>query len=280
METALPPSASEPYLTLNGLALQMHRFDPPEKSARNRPAPAILFFFGGGWKGGSPTQFFPHCAYLASRGMVAFSAEYRVESQHGTTPFDALADARAAIRWVRSHAGRLGVDPDRLVAAGGSAGAHLAAACAMSRAIDHPRSDQTISARPDALILFNPVIDNGPEGYGYDRVEEHWEAFSPMHNIQIGAPPTLFLLGDRDALIPVETGREFQRRMKACGTRCDLWIYPGQKHGFFNARPEGNPWFEATLLEADRFLMSLGYLNGPAAIEALPEARGVFYPVV
>ena len=84
------------YKTVNEAALKMHVYRPRKPAV---PAAAIVFFFGGGWKNGSPDQFFAHCEHLAARGMVAISAEYRVKSRHGATPFDCVADARSAIRY-------------------------------------------------------------------------------------------------------------------------------------------------------------------------------------
>ena len=94
--------------------------------------PAIVFFFGGGWTGGKIEQFEPQASHLASRGMVAVRADYRVKSRHGVTPKECVEDAKSAMRWVRQNAAQLGVDPDRIVAAGGSAGGHIAA-CTASR---------------------------------------------------------------------------------------------------------------------------------------------------
>ena len=77
------------------------------------------------------------------------------------------------------------------------------------------------------------------------------------------APPAVVFLGDQDRLIPVQVMREFEASMKAVGARCDLHVYPGAGHGFFNKRPnKDDRWFLATLAEADRFLASLGWVKG------------------
>ena len=82
--------------------------------------PGIVFFFGGGWENGTINAFKPQAEYLASRGMVSARADYRVKSRHGVTPKECVDDARAAMRWFRQNAGKLGVDPDKIVASGGS----------------------------------------------------------------------------------------------------------------------------------------------------------------
>jgi acetyl esterase len=83
-------------------------------------------------------------------------------------------------------------------------------------------------------VLFNPVIDNGPGGYGYERISDSYKSFSPLHNINKGAPPTIFFLGTKDKLIPVETARYYKTVMEKVGSRCELFLYEDQGHGFFN----------------------------------------------
>lgn len=263
MTQTIAPTRVVTYKTIAGTPLNLHLFASPGPT----PRPAIVFFFGGGWNGGTPTQFYPQCAHLAARGMVAISAEYRTHSQHGTTPYECVADARSAVRWIRSHAAEFGLDPDRIAAGGGSAGGHLAAATAVLTSFDEPGEDTSVSCRPNALVLFNPVLDNGPDGYGQDRVADRWLEFSPMHNLRPGAPPTIIFLGSEDKLIPVASMAAYKHRMAELGARCDVWIYDGQAHGFFNYRDGANPCYAATLREADRFLVSLGYLVGESGLQ-------------
>lgn len=244
------------------LFLEVHQ--PPEMSA-DKTYPAIIFFYGGGWKRGNLSQFRPHAAYFAQRGMKCFLAEYRVESKHQTTPFEALTDAKSAMRYLRGHAKELGIDPNRIVAAGGSAGGHLAAATALSPAYDDPADDLGVSCIPNALMLYNPVIDNGPGGFGYKRVGDVYKDFSPIHNIRKGAPPTLFYLGTEDLLIPVSTAETYQQIMEKVGSRCELKLYLGEGHGFFNYRCFDN--YRQTIQEADQFLQSLGYLTADPKVE-------------
>lgn len=262
------------YKRTGEVALELHAFNPPDHSAEQK-RPAVVFFFGGAWRGGTPSQFYHHCSYLASRGMVAISAEYRVESEHGATPYECVADGKSAVRWLRQHAAELGLDPCRIAAGGGSAGGQVAAAAGTLASFDEPGEDPSVSSRPDALVLFNPVFDNGPNGWGHDLVKEHWQTFSPLHNIAPGAPPTIVFLGSQDNAIPVTTAEEYQQRMAAAGSRCDVWIYEGEAHGFFNYKDGNNPYYLATVSEADRFLASLGYLQGePTLPNVAVEATG------
>ncbi len=257
--TAREPDQMVVFKKTEQAELKLHLFKPPAHKASEK-RPAIVFFFGGGWTSGTPSQFFPHCEYLASRGMVAASAEYRVKSAHGTTPRECVMDGKSAVRWMRQHAGELGIDPMRIAAGGGSAGGHVAAATAIHESFEEPDEDKAISCRPDALVLYNPVFDNGPGGYGHDRVKDYWKEISPMHHIGKDTPPTVVFLGTRDHLIPVATAEKYRRLMEENGRRCDLHLYEDQKHGFFNQA--NRQYYLKTLLETDRFLMSLGYLEG------------------
>ena len=222
---------------LGNVELKLDIFTPKDHKLTDK-RPAIVFFFGGGWNGGSPSQFYPHCQYFASRGMVAMSAEYRVKTRHGTSPRECVRDGKSAIRWIRAHADELGIASNKLVAGGGSAGGHVAAATATVEKFNEVGEDQSISCRPDALVLFNPVFDNGPEGYGYDRVHEYWQSFSPMHNIDENTPSTIVFLGTEDRLIPATAAQKYKKLMNDRGRRCDLHLYKGQGHGFFNFRNE------------------------------------------
>ncbi len=253
------PTKTVAYAEIGDVTLRLHVFEPDQHAASDR-RPAIVFFFGGGWNGGTPKQFYPHCEYLASRGMVAMSAEYRVKSRHGTTPFECVADGKAALRWVRAHAHELGIDPQRIAAGGGSAGGHVAAAVATTRGFE--AANETVSSRPDALVLFNPVYDNGPGGYGHKRVKTRWRKISPAHNIRKGMSPAIVFLGTKDRLIPVETATKFRDAMRTAGSRSELELYDGRPHGFFNHGRGDGADYKDTIRKTDAFLKSLGFLEG------------------
>jgi acetyl esterase len=259
---AHPPDDTRVFLTLpDGGELFVDLFHPAAWTPEDR-RPAIVLFFGGGWNSGEPARLAAHARRLTESGLVAITPQYRTRDSHGTTPRDALADARAALRWVRRHARELGIDPARIAAGGGSAGGHLAAASLVVEGFDHPHDDRASPVTAAALVLFNPVLDNGPAGYGFDRVEADFPAISPFHQVRAGLPPTLLLLGDSDHLVPVGTLRTYARSLRAHGTTAVLHVYPGQGHGFYFAR--GNPGpFDLTLQAAVTFFRDLGWL--PAA---------------
>ena len=274
---AIKGAKREIYKTVGDVKLTIDIFTPPGHKPSDK-RPAAVFFFGGGWNGGSIKQFEPHCRYLASRGMVAMVADYRVKSRQNTTPFECVKDGKSAVRWIRTHAARLGVDPKRIAAGGGSAGGHVAAATGTVPGLEEAGEDRAVSPVPDAMLLFNPVYDNGPKGYGHSRVKDRYKEISPMHNIRKGMPPTIVLLGTRDKLIPVATAKAFKAKMDAVGSRSELRLYEGAKHGFFNARSfkkgAAAENYVKTVQEMDRFLASLGWLKGEPTIGKEQGAAG------
>ena len=231
----------------------------PDNMVKGKEYPAMIFFFGGGWIKGNREHFIHHARHFAKRGLVSILADYRTEKSNRTTPFESLKDAKSAIRFLRKNTARFGIDSGKIIAAGGSAGGHLAASSALIEGYNESSDDISISCIPNALVLFNPVIDNGPGGYGYERIGNEYKDFSPLHNIQKGAPPTIIFLGDKDQLVPAETAAYYKTGMERIGNRCELKIYEGKSHGFFNYK--NRDMYEATLGQADGFLVSLGYLE-------------------
>jgi acetyl esterase/lipase len=250
------PTRKVVYKQIGDVTLQLDVFEPKGLRPTDK-RPAIIFFFGGGWSSGSPTQFSRQADHFAKRGMVAFCADYRVKSRHGVTPFECVKDAKSAVRWVRAHAAEFGVDPDAIVASGGSAGGHLAACTAVIDGLDEEGEDTATPSRPNAMILFNPVIDTGIHGYGSNVLKERARTISPVEHVTKDAPPTIIFHGVADTTTPIEGARTFRDAMKALDRRCDLVEFPGEKHGFFN---RGEP-FEKTLEQSDAFLVSLEYLD-------------------
>jgi acetyl esterase/lipase len=262
-------ATAEIYKHASGDELWIYRFEAAGHDPTSDKRPAVVFFFGGGWNGGTVTQFEQHSKYLASRGMVAFLADYRVKSRQNTGPDACVADGKSAIRWVRKNAQRLGVDANRIAAGGGSAGGHVAATTGICGGLDDPsEKDSQVSSKADALLLFNPVYDNGPHGYGHDRVKQWFPAISPAHNITKDDPPTIVFLGSRDPLIPVSTARKFDADLKAVGVKSEVWIYEDQPHGFFNESKNQEAFLD-TVLKMDSFLCGLGWLEGKSDEDTL-----------
>lgn len=261
------------YKTVGDVELKLWIYSPEGRQAADAK-PAIVFFFGGGWTTGSPQQFEQQCRYLASRGMVAITADYRVGSRHKVKAVDCVRDAKSAVRWIRAHAAELGVDPDRIAAGGGSAGGHIAACAGTIEAFDEAGEDAAVSSRPDALVLFNPAVSFDPAilqatgervGSLAGRMGVEPTALSPANHVDAGDPPTIVLIGTKDFLI--EGNRQFAQRMQAAGVQCELDLYEGRTHGFFNYGRGGDKDFLAALASADRFLASLGWIEGEPTVE-------------
>lgn len=249
-------------------------------------SPAIVFFFGGGWSSGSPEQFLPQARYLASRGLTAVVADYRVASRQKVQAVSCVEDAKSAVRWLRGHAAELGIDPQRICAAGGSAGGHIACCTALIEGLDATGEDVSVSAVPNALALFNPAVMLAPlEGSQLTEPEAAKMkslaartgvdplVISPVHHVRPGMPPTIIFHGAADTTVPIATVAEFEKRMVSAGNRCELKSFAGAPHGFFNLR-EGRgrngerqrEWHLRTLLQLDVFLTSLGWLQGEPAL--------------
>lgn len=257
-------AATHVYKLIGPRELRLHVFSPDNSEPPGRRS-AIVFFFGGGWTQGFVTQFVPQSRHLAKRGMVAIVADYRVFSRHGTSPFEAMADAKSAVRWVRAHAAQLGVDPNRIAAAGGSAGGHIAMSAAVFDTFDEAGEDKTTSSKPNALVLFNPALDttHATPAPLKDRFGDRGREASPFHHLSPGLPPTLILHGKSDTTVPYADADRFCAEATRQGNQCLLVGYEGATHGFFNAQNAEGKWYRETLLEADRFLTKIGYLREP-----------------
>jgi acetyl esterase/lipase len=266
----LPGAKVETYKTIGDVKLNMYVYYPEGHKPTDK-RPAIVFFFGGGWTNGSPTQFEEHCKYLAGRGMVAITADYRVASRQQVKAVSCVADAKSAIRFVRKEAARLGVDPGKIVAGGGSAGGHIAACTGTLEGFDESTEDKSISSVPNAMALFNPAIVLAPAP-GLPNADEEKvtklkdkmgtdpKALSPYHHVRKGAPPTIIFHGKADTTVPYKTAELFAQAMTDAGNKCTLVGYEGQSHGFFNHGRGGNEYYQKTVQALDDFLVAQGYL--------------------
>jgi acetyl esterase len=247
----------ETYRKIGSTELKLWIFG---ESDPNVQKPAIVFFFGGGWNSGSPGQFENQARHFAERGMIAITADYRVKSRHGVQVVECVKDAKAAIAWVRENSRRLGIDPNKIAASGGSAGGHLAAT---TGTVSGFGSDE----RPNAMILFNPactlapIADWQPPGAkarrSVERLGEEAQAISPAHHIGPHTPPTLILHGKKDTTVPYASVVAFESVMKKAERPCKLVGYEGAGHGFFNRGED----YRKTLAEADAFLVDLGWIK-------------------
>ncbi len=249
----------------DGSELKAHVFFPPgERVGAKRPV--MLFFFGSGFDTGRVTQFAPQALYFASRGMVTVLFDYRTSSRHGTTPIEAMQDARTAVRWVRFYGEPLGIDPSRVIAVGALAGGTIAAAAAMKTDLVEDGTDPgDLDGRPDALVLFNPMIEVAKGGYASDLFERHdipLKAASLPAFIRTGLPPMLILHGTSSPLTPVQAVEKFVKRMRRKRNPCHLIPFEGRQHSFFNLNVDPGT-YDYCNAEIDRFLVDQGFLEAP-----------------
>lgn len=264
-------SSVEVYKTVDGIDMRLWFFSPDKREIGDKK-PAIIFYFGGGWAGGTPKQFLEHSEYLADRGMIAVLADYRVSKRHNVKAEKCVADAKSSIRYLRKHADRLGIDPDKIISAGGSAGGHLGASVALLPGLDDAMDDTSISSIPNASVLFNPVLVTAaiPNVFDlkdrfsstlHEKIGISLEAFSPYHNIKFGVGPMLIFHGTDDKTVPYMTAKVFYDKMRATGNVCTLVAYEGEGHGFFNYGRNANGPYIDTVKRMDDFLVMLGYLE-------------------
>ena len=274
------PGESLIYKHVDGRELKLFVFKPADWRATDR-RPALVFFHGGSWTGGEPSQLAPQSTYLASRGLVCISVQYRLipagDARNRDLPIVCVQDAKSAFRWVRAHSAELGIDPARIGVGGASAGGYLAGCVALVPGGDDPTDDLQVPLKPAALVLLNPVIGGRPteaaDSSFVRRFGTKWIEFlehSPANHVAAGAPPTVIFHGAVDTVIaPVEI-RRFQQSMAQAGARCDVHFYDGQGHSFFNRGKADGRYFRETTLAADRFLASLGWIEGEPVPENLP----------
>jgi acetyl esterase len=207
----------------------------PLKPAK-KALPAIVYFSGGGWVNGGVYKQIPNPAWFRDHGIIGIVADYRVKSRHETSPLECIEDAKSAIRYVRAHAKELGIDPTKIIAAGGSAGGHIAA-CTFIDGGDAVGENQKISSKPNALVLHNPVLG---EGFGKEFFDVHPE-FSPILKIKKGWPPTILSNGTKDKTTPYEVAEKFTQQMKKAGNVCELITVKDADHSC--DWPVSNPSF-------------------------------------
>ena len=248
------------YKKTSGIDLKLWIYYPTNKEIKT---PTILFFFGGGFRNGSPEQFTPQARYFASRGIAGIVVDYRVNSRNNVKPIECLSDAKAAIQWVRKNAKDLNIDPNKIIASGGSAGGYLAAASYFVDKKVVGNSDKT-NEKPNALILFNPGGMDMPK-VNEDAFMMRFGALRKDVNlidlIGMNAPPTLILHGDKDKTVHITTVRNFTKKMSTSGHKCELKEYKNEPHGFFNFGRLKNGPFYHTLSVADAFLIENGFLE-------------------
>ena len=259
----------EVYKTIDTLKLKVDIFYTNQSFKRENNT-AIVFFHGGGWAYGSPDEFFTTCERYARLGIIAFSVAYRLSnvediSPHkSVTPIECVMDAKTAMRWVREHAKKFHLAQNKIVAAGQSAGGHLALCTAMIEDYNEKTDNLDISCRPDAIMLFSSCV-NAVEGWCdrllADRREKIW-SISPSHHIKPGLPPMIEFHGIDDEQVPKWTVQFFETEMKKAGNYFELHLYEGRKHYLGGENEKYSRYYDDDILKiADNFLRKFNLLD-------------------
>lgn len=211
-----------------GHALQLDLYSPKE---RKHPLPAILFLHGGGWTGGYRQIYHYYCVKFAERGYVVATATYRLA---GEAPFPAaVEDTKCAVRWLRANAKKLGIDPNKIAVAGGSAGGHLAMMIGYSSDVpelDGKGGNPDISSGVQAVVdLYGPTDLTAEEaksrkevlnlmgGKKIDEAADSYRLASPVTHVTKGDPPTLILHGSIDTTVPIHQAELLVEKLKSAG---------------------------------------------------------------
>ena len=275
-QPVLPGAEIFTYKTIDTTNMRLNVFYPRDHKQTDS-TPCIIFFFAGAFIHGSPSQYLDHCRYLSARGMVAISADYRVISRNKTTANECVYDAKDCIRWVRSHATELGINPDKIVVGGGSAGGLLAIECGMNDTnYDDPAGDNSVSCVPDALVLFNPVVNSEEFKFRIQKFKTDPNAkndetskakeINPLTHVKGGMPPAIMFHGTEDDMSAFKFAQEFVDKMKADGNEIEFHSYEGMEHGFAQPNRHDGQYYRETLRLTDVWLTHLGYLEGQPSL--------------
>lgn len=232
------------YRTVDGRALHLDIYSRPGTAPTS--GPVLLHFHGGGWaRGARPEGWAGFRPFLAA-GFSVIAVEYRLAGEASAPA--AVEDARCALHWVGVHAARMGFDPQRVVMAGTSAGAHLALMAGLlpgTNDIDPPEcagapraaaildfygpTDLT-ALRPGSAAL-HPTVANwiGPR----TDAPKQARRLSPVAWLSANSPPIFIVHGDADPVVPLAQSQDLKRRLDALAVPSALYVVKGGGHGKF-----------------------------------------------
>ncbi|MGN2640157.1 alpha/beta hydrolase fold domain-containing protein [Nocardia takedensis] len=238
-------SLAVPYATVDGTPLLLEPMVPTDYV--DRPRPAVVWVHGGGFTSGDRGQSPRWREWLRNRGYAVFSVDYRLAPPPRWD--QAAADVKCAIGWIRQQARQFSIDPDRVMAAGASAGGNLALLAAYSDdriTPSCPVGDTSVSA----VTAFYPPTDlaagwrdSGDPDYTHqvltdylggppESVPDRYAAASPLTYVRPGLPPTLLLHGTRDHVVPFDQSRALTEALEGAGVPHTLQPLPYAEHGY------------------------------------------------
>ena len=259
------------YKTSAGQPCQMEIYFPPNHDPATAKVPGLILFHGGGWTGGTLAQFRTACAYFASRGLVCATAEYQMLSKAEVKNQPkgeshkrvCVTDAKSAIRWFKQKAPELGIDPQRIITGGGSAGGHVSALATLNPGLNDPADPKDIDTSVVAYLWFNPAFTAD------DAADPEIDV---LNYLKPNQAPAIAFFGTKD---PWKKGWDTAyAKLKSIGnTTTELGLAEGQSHSFFNK----GPWQRVTLIEADHFLVRQGLLSGEPTLPPPPSGEKLLF---
>lgn len=231
------------YGKADGQDLLLDVFYP--KAPAKTPMPAVIFVHGGGWHEGSKEDFKDGAQALAQQGYVTFSINYRLaKNGHNHWPAQ-LDDAQRAVRWVRAHADKYHLDPQRVGAIGHSAGGHLVTCLGTRDTRDN--SDPTLakySSRVTCVVDMSGPVDlvkrENTQGDGIlynflggkpEQVPDLARDASPLYFIDAKTVPFLIIHGRQDTLVPPQQAERLNATLHKTGIESKLLIFENENHG-------------------------------------------------
>jgi len=199
---------------------------------------ATIHFHGGGFAGGNKESLAERIRPYAALGYTAIAAQYRLSGQAG---YPALVhDAKAAIRWVRANAGKLGIDPARIGVVGYSAGGYHALFTAGTG--DRPELEGSggnagVSTKVAVCLAYYPAT-NVPANMlpaGSDAAAQ--KAANALTYVAAGFPPTAIFHGMKDTTIPIENSKRLVQQFQDANVPVEFHAYEGVPH-VFDSNPE------------------------------------------
>lgn len=251
-EELLKKAPSHIYKHTNEAPLSVHCFHPENHTQEDHRS-AIVFFHGGKWDNPQITQFIPQALNFAALGMVAVIAQYRTSKTHQTDAYAAITDAQNALLWIKQNNRQLGVDPQKVVAAGAGSGAHIALCSAMLKKVT---CDESYSSRPNALLLWSAIIDTTKKSTGHHAFTHAKDAkkTSPTKNIRRKLPPMIFFHGKEDPVSPIQHIEAFCNKLTKKKNTALFVPFSHATHTFFNFNVNQD-YFVHTLECAETFLI-------------------------
>jgi acetyl esterase/lipase len=226
-------STTETYAVADGAELKVDIWRPAKPNGAS-----MVYVFGGGWVSGERNQMPAYFQWLTAQGLTVFTIDYRLATDGEPVWDKAPDDVRRAVRWVGDHAARLGIDPDRIVLSGNSAGGNLASLVAYSG--DTPVRAVIQFYAPTDLAAAHRDTDSSTArgmlesylGGTPATVPARYERNSPVNHVRPGLPPTLILHGERDSVVPVAQATDLAARLTTAGVPNELVLLPASEHSF------------------------------------------------